>query len=242
MRKLIAILFVALCFSCEKREDIITLSNTQPTLQIKGGNSWNINSRYSSSLTDSVKINRSYVYSIKVTDNNETFKWSINTLFNSRNSIFDRGIYKPFVSFYEKEGVTQMFKYKTDRQGDNFIKLTAEDYFNSKNDIEFRIVSFPNKQPVARLKVNKVTTGSIMNEYILDGSDSFDRDQKYGGRVKKYYFEITKTGSTFYKNISTNLPIVNYIFQTTGSFSINLSVEDDEGAISIIDNVTVIVT
>lgn len=122
--------------------------------------------------------------------------------------------------------------------------LTFIDRFKKEANLTFRIVLFKNISPVAMVSATRV--GAIQAlEYQIDGSQSFDRDAKFGGRVIRWNYTIegnTKNGSFIQKLEGLSTPKIGYIFPEEGRYSITVTVMDNNGTLSEAQKVEVDVT
>lgn len=76
--------------------------------------------------------------------------------------------------------------------------------------------------------------------YEFNGTQSFDRDDKFGGGLVEYWFEVRQNSNLVYQ-ITGNNPVVNYDFNTVGTFDVSLRVRDNDNVWSTYQYETIIV-
>src|SRR5690606_17792682 len=107
-------------------------------------------------------------------------------------------------------------------KGLSTITFELFDKFDAVSKAKLNLYVFDNLKPVAQLSYAK------LNEYEveIDVSSSYDRDQKYGGKIKSYHFNINGTSFT------TPQPKVRHVFPQKGTYIVTLFVTDNSNDIS----------
>ncbi|WP_020531069.1 PKD domain-containing protein [Flexithrix dorotheae] len=112
--------------------------------------------------------------------------------------------------------------YRPGRVGNNEIKIIAKDEFGATSNIFLNLIVYENLPPVAMYAYTK--KGIIRpGHFEFSGAPSYDQDEKYGGDIVHYQFEIDGV------EIPSPDPIVEYIFQEEGQHEIKLKVQDNDG-------------
>lgn len=149
----------------------------------------------------------------------------IGTLLQEGDTIVDRNI-----NLKEDELV---FEYYPERYGDHVFQLVASDAFGAQNAIIVELTAFENLPPVSILSVER--NGALGKYHFeFDGSESFDRDEKYGGELIEYEFSLLD------KRFRVLKPVLEYVFPGGGVYEIDLRVKDNNGKWS--NKVTEVIT
>ncbi|MGC9043739.1 MAG: PKD domain-containing protein [Myxococcota bacterium] len=116
-----------------------------------------------------------------------------------------------------------------DRSGDYVISLIVNDgKVDSDPDIVVVKAIAGNSTPVASLKIDP-TTARINTYVLLDGSGSYDRD----GGIVSYQFDIYNSSDVLVATIGPAAKAeVFYKFTTSDTFTVKLTVRDNDGATS----------
>lgn len=102
------------------------------------------------------------------------------------------------------------------------IRFTVVDAFNETIEGMFTLVAFDNLSPVADLVNRKIgALGDL--DFEIDASGSFDKDQRFGGGIVKYEYEIEDI------KIETNRNQIRHIFRQVGFYVIRVRVQDNDG-------------
>ncbi len=208
---------IILSISCDTTEDFLLKVNSTPTIN------FTFLDREVRYLEDSVKITTqlSYPQSFTVTDNNLAGVFfqviggqgqvvSIATLTDSELRLKD-----PVSGIYD-------FAYKPLGLGTHEIVVRAKDKFNETDSLILKLTAFQNIPPVAFLEIkpNRVVS---KYEYTIDASQSYDRDEKFGGRVAYYEFRINS------QLIELREPSFRFIFGGEDIVAISVRVKDNDG-------------
>ncbi|MBX2843296.1 MAG: hypothetical protein KTR26_16110, partial [Flammeovirgaceae bacterium] len=122
------------------------------------------------------------------------------------------------------ENTTDQYQavYRPGRAGKNEVKIIAKDEFGATSTIILSVIVYENLPPVAMYSYTK--KGIIRpGHFEFSGALSYDQDEKYGGAIINYQFEIDGV------EIPSPEPIVEYIFQEKGQHEIKLKVQDNDG-------------
>jgi hypothetical protein len=113
------------------------------------------------------------------------------------------------------------------KQNGNFFDLFISDIYGKsvKRRVEFTV--FTNLNPVANLSINQIRQNSTY-EIEIDGSGSFDMDEKWGGKIQEYIFKI----GSYYEFRTTEFASIKHILPGPGSYVISLQVVDNDGGVS----------
>lgn len=112
------------------------------------------------------------------------------------------------------------FIYYPDEVGFHEVKIFATDYLNGVDTVVIRLTAFDNLAPKSVLKVRPSRVLGDY-EYILDASESFDGDAKYGGDIIRYKFFVNNTP------IETDESSIRYIFGGRDIVILGLQVLDN---------------
>lgn len=215
-------------FSCENRKVNLTVEIKDPTISFK-----NVGANIvDNTLYDSIKVSTKngqqfYKISLAYKDPNNKMKDV------SASVIYGDGYYKDatnnHVTTFTKlasisEGEVE-FIYNEPSVGLNVITFSANNQYNKYTTITARITGFDNLLPVADYDVTALKINDPL-EYSLDASKSKDLDSKFGGAISQYIWKINGF------QIKTDRPSINYIFDKSGNYLIELSVIDNNGATS----------
>lgn len=216
---LFLVILISSIFSCDKRKDFYGDINSAPKIEMrkKGMGS------YSTGLNDSIKkLFPDYYLDLKVTDEeNLTFNYSLLTSTDKYVRLSDNAV--KFIPDTSKPGI-------------HSIVFTASDAYEAAGSSTASFVIFDNLAPVALFKTTKIAVYDPL-EYNIDASTSFDRDFKYGGQIVEYEFMINTT----YK-VNTQFNNINYIFPSTGNYTISIRVKDNDGDWSLVKQVVLAVS
>lgn len=208
-------------FGCDQTSDFIKELNDPPTINFMEGSANEL-----PILTDSIKLSLknsqvSYPVALRIFDANNNIRevrysqvLGLGTLLQDGDTIMGNNV---LVDSDQLE-----FEYFPRNTGLHTFRLTVIDNFELFSDVTIELQSFDNLLPNAALTVSKIGQRSRY-EYRLDGSESFDRDQRFGGRVVEYEFSVL--GKVF--NVLQDQIIV--IFPEDGIYTIGLRVRDNDG-------------
>jgi hypothetical protein len=179
-------------------------------------------------IKDSIKI------SLKSSKNAETYRFNFSDLQKNINTIsFEKVVGDIEVSRnssivssidYDNEASIDL-TFKPKSLGTNVIRVKVIDNGLATDYVELQLIAITNEEPVAVLNVVNSPLSGVSNNYTIDASASFDRDQKIGGGIVLY--EYTIDGLKVKSSEST----LKQIF-APGSHSIKLRVKDLDDAYS----------
>ncbi len=187
--------------SCDNREDYFIDVNKAPSLSlVKNGVTLE-----GSTLSDSLKIGvpLSLQYSIQ-----DEEKIILQVSQEQQKNTFQVGA--GLISF---TGVDE---------GKNLVSLAAKDSFGQIAKFSITFTVFRNIAPVAQFSVRKIGVSSPY-EYEVDASASYDKDERFSGKITEYEYTIAN-----YK-FSSPLSKVRYVFGSAGQKQIRVRVKDNSG-------------
>ncbi|MBX2843456.1 MAG: PKD domain-containing protein [Flammeovirgaceae bacterium] len=219
MKRSLYILIIGLSFSnCEVRWEKSADLNTSPKIAflINGETIDPVTKKKYESLEDSIKIGvkpnlKTYIFDFKADDENLS-----NFYFDTPDG--------EVISFTEKENALGNYQviYEPKMLGQHIVTITAMDHFVAQSSIILKLWAYENLLPVASFTYTK--KGIIRpGHFEVNATQSFDQDEKYGGQITRYQFEID--GNV----INTPNASVEYIFQKEGPYEIKLKVQDNDG-------------
>ncbi|MBX2843237.1 MAG: hypothetical protein KTR26_15815 [Flammeovirgaceae bacterium] len=212
------ILICCIAVSCEFRWEDSMVANVPPEIAfIKNGETINPDSGESyKTMEDSLKIGlKSNVTSV-------TFYYEVRDE-NLREVSYEAPDGE-ILSSNILENTTDQYQvvYRPGRAGKNQVKIIAKDEFGATSNIILNLIVYENLPPVAMYSYTKK---SIIRpgHFEFSGEPSYDQDEKYGGDIIHYQFEIDGV------EIPSPESIVEYIFQEKGQHEIKLKVQDNDG-------------
>lgn len=114
------------------------------------------------------------------------------------------------------------FNYRPEQLGYHEIQIFAQDQLDEFDTLTIQLTVFENLPPVASLSV-KPTRVVSRYEYTIDGTDSYDKDAKFGGEIVLYRFSINS------QEIDLKKPKFPYVFGGEQIVNISLRVQDSNG-------------
>jgi len=217
--ELVVFMFLFLTISsCSRSTDYyVDEVNNPPVLKVKGPFDSDFIERKS---LDSVKISQEeYTLFFLIEDEEPLNLVDVESSVKSNTDINK-------ISFYpDKEAVAE-------------INLKINDSFLSEDTLRFRLCCFENIPPVAKLRIYNPSDYKTPLQKTLDASASFDRDEKYGGEIKRYRFSIE--GFPF--QIETAQSTIEHVFASYGSYQIGVEVMDNDSAWSetVFENIIIV--
>lgn len=213
--KKIGIVVLGLCLiACDSFEERIEEINSSPMFVLEG--------EAVGALTDSIKLGAgSYAFAIELVDAEANLSRIESEQSSGTGKLFVNGseVLNGVIQVKESTGIS----YNAETSGKHDFVLTAFDDFDQKASLEVSFTAFSNLPPVAVVEVIDPIVGSEF-ERLIDASDSFDQDAKFGGRVVTY--EYTFLGRT--ETISESDQTV--IFPAPGTYQVLVRVQDDNDA------------
>lgn len=219
MRVIIYLIIIFLLYSCDNRKDFYESLNQEPKIFIKSDkNLGSINSKYQNNIVDSFKVSNNYYYlDYKFYDDNINYK--INFLGDGFENIKD----VTNITNEEKQKIefgTAVFK--IENQGKYNLVVKAIDAYNKEVIATSIVTAFNNLLPITNISVFKDSIYS-QYEYVIDASASYDKDEKYGGKIIKYRYKV---GLTY--DIITQFNKIRYIFPGPGTYTIRVTAIDND--------------
>lgn len=206
--------------SCSDRQDTIQSLNTPPEIYfVHSGDS------LTKEMTDSIRYYEDspsyYTVSLKLGDQDENLWKCAIVLDSGKVSGYYNGMEldRPSVRV-DQEFVDLSLSPK--QTGNTTIHFVAEDRFNQKSTATLNLFAFRNLPPVARMDYRQVSG----YEHAFDATNSYDADERFGGEVVAYEFNIA--GKVF----TTPQPIVYHVFSGAGTYTVSLRVMDNDGDFS----------
>ena len=86
------------------------------------------------------------------------------------------------------------------------------------------MLCFQNQSPVAKFTYEN-TQLFDPNEYKISAATSYDGDERYGGYISEYEFQIG-----LYYSVITQNHYINHIFSESGTYAVKVRVKDNDGA------------
>ncbi|MEC3881813.1 PKD domain-containing protein [Parapedobacter sp. 10938] len=203
--------------SCSDREDTIQSFNTPPEIHfVSSADS------LTKEMTDSIRYYEDspsyYTVSLKLADPNENL-WKCAIVLDSGKVT---GYYNGMEMERPSVRVDQEFvdlSLSPKQTGNTTIHFVAEDSFNQTSTATLNLFAFRNLPPVAQMD-NRQVNGY---EYAFDATRSHDADERFGGEVVAYEYNIS--GSVF----TTPQPVVYHVFSGAGTYTVSLRVMDNDG-------------
>lgn len=118
-------------------------------------------------------------------------------------------------------------EYSPSVEGEHIFDLVITDKYGKTRRKRCRFFIFNNLPPVAVLEVNKIGQNSAY-EVEIRAVDSYDQDQKWGGKVVTYVYKI----GNYYTYETNKFATIKHILPSSGSYIISLQVIDNDNATS----------
>lgn len=216
---LVCSFFILVITSCDKRKDFYQGMNVAPVIEMRKQGT----PAFVAGLNDSIKKKfPDYYLDLKVTDEQKLLlNYSLMTATDK---------------FILTNSVSGKFTPDTTKLGAHSIVFTSTDSYNLTTTAVATFTVFDNLPPVALFTATKQAIYNSL-QYNIDASSSFDGDAKFGGQIVQYQFTI----NTSYV-VTTAFNNINYIFPSTGSYTINVKVKDNNGVWSAIKQMVLIVS
>lgn len=221
--RVIIIVLGSILVSCENRWNLEVEMNLPPSLSLlKDGRELSS----SDSLKMSLKHRESYEFRLRLIDENLYYgTWEITKgegiLVGPNDDLIGTDIWR--LSDPGDSLLTLIYQPST--LGEHILEFRCIDPFGEETSTSLTLEVFENLLPVAVLEVSD---RKVINQghYVLDGSSSFDLDRPYGGSIEWYRFLVSDR--IIGEGIS---PSLEYIFQSQGTYTVSLEVQDSDGAV-----------
>ncbi len=115
-------------------------------------------------------------------------------------------------------------EYEATEAGSTVFLLEVTDPSRQAASVEVTLLVFENLAPVAMLQLTQ-TDAVSPHQIRIDGTQSYDPDHRWNGRIALWEFTIVDFYTT-----TTRQPVLEYIFPQAGSYSVQLRVQDNDGA------------
>lgn len=223
-------------FSCDETSEALNGMNKPP--RINSSTSEQLES-FSDSIKVNSRFNNYYPIEVSVYDPNDNIKAFNYELLNGAGELYNGGerILNNNVIFNDD---LLRVRYKPTVLGKHVLVLTVIDDFDKTSSIQIDLTAFSNLNPVSVLYFNKLGINSKY-EYELIGKESYDRDERFGGKVRMYEFTLQN------KRIVTQQPVIIHIFpgevkDESNIYEVSLRVQDSDGIWSEEDVVYIDIT
>jgi hypothetical protein len=114
--------------------------------------------------------------------------------------------------------------YEPFEPGQHVLEFNVVDEFNLHETLSIELTAFNNIIPIARFSINTPDHPVDPLERLIDASESYDQDQKFGGGVVA--FEYSFLG----KRVLSEKDKISVIFPSSYNYEITLRVVDADGA------------
>jgi len=202
MKYLTLIIIITVFYSCDTRQDMYFTNNIAPTIKIKKIS----DSEFTNYIRDSLKLNfNRFIYEYEITNENTNYIYEVTKDYGTGN-IIDSSIYKIYTPINE---------------GDVIIVNKVTDIYNRWGSANIYLTVFENLNPVCNIEIEETNIFTQM-EFVIDLSDSYDKDARFGGKIILYEYKI---GDNYFIQSSHNQ--INYIFESPGTYVIKVRVKDN---------------
>lgn len=198
---LLSILAAAALYSCNETQDPFQKYNQAPVVEIRSP----YTKDFASFSIDSIKLGKTYSLEYRVTDEQKGLSLT-----------------PPNFGNWKLEQSGNFENVTPSAEGEATLSLSATDCYGLTGQKSVKLVCFNNLPPVAKASCDVIAIISPL-ERKINAMSSYDRDQKYGGKIIAYEFTITG-----------NKPVINatgfmmYIFPKTGSYRVKVRVQDSD--------------
>ena len=191
---------ILLSAACDKREDYFLGHNNLPRIIISCQNGIRIDEN----IVDTIKIDHKRIYHYEIEDE-EHLDLAYETT--------GQDLY-----LMVKNGTVE---YRGLGAGKTQLVLKTKDSFRATDQRTINVETIRNWLPVAKMEIKKIGIASP-NEVEIDAGASYDPDQRFGGKIVMYEYELHNY--TF----KSPLPRIRYIFGSNGQKKIGLRVQDND--------------
>ena len=226
MKKYIIPIVLMISISCDQgTTEFIEDLNNAPLINLGNGSETPV-------VSDSIKVNLDfksdpdfYLIKLSVTDENNNLDRIQYTQLEGIGVLLQEGdtIRKNTVNVNSDDELE--FEYYPQNFGNHTFLLTAIDEFEMSSSARIELVAFENLPPVAVFDVSRI--GQLSGyHYKIDASESFDRDEKYGGSVVEYEYTVLD------RKFSLLADEMEFIFPGEGTYRIIVRVRDNNDDLS----------
>ena len=228
MKKLYFIILIissTIFFNCDDKELALENLNEAPGFEYfsKSTTEWLDLTNSTEKIIDSAKVwtsdyNSVFPALIRSKDINNNFSdLKITSLDNNLTFFVDNTLYDNSIVL-ENDSIA--IAVRNNSAAKKRFKVEVKDSWGLVSEILFELEFKENKQPIAKLELLEKNQNAN-NEYELNATNSFDRDQKIGGFITEYEYTIDGVIST----IPTSS--IKHVFNV-GNHSIKLRVKDND--------------
>jgi len=210
--------FSILFISCDTRADFNKDNDQPPVIQIRHDDiNFQPLQSFSNQIYDSMKLSQVH-YPLELNANttliNPGFQFNINLIGSSSLNLISNQI--------NSNSATRYYYFQPNGTGFKTVSFQVSDVYNLQSTATLQLLVFNNLPPIANFIATQ--TGQLDPlQFQIDASSSYDRDAKYGGTINTYEFTITPN-----YRVTTNQPVINYIFPKVGNYQIALRVQDND--------------
>ena len=206
--------------SCDTRSDFNKDNDQYPVIQIRHDDlNFQPLQSFSNQIYDSMKLSQVH-YPIELIANttlaNAGFQFNFHLVGKASLNLITNQIYP--------NSTTRYYYFEPNGTGLKTVNFQVSDAYNLQSTANLQLLVFSNLSPVANFIATQTGQFDPL-QFQIDASTSYDRDAKYGGAISNYEFTITPN-----YRVTTNQPIVNYIFPKVGNYQIALMVQDNDSA------------
>jgi hypothetical protein len=130
-----------------------------------------------------------------------------------------------FSSIIQSENANTIYtvSYTPNVEGRHELKINVQDRFKRTGEVSFSLYAFENLAPKSMLEIDRLPDVNL-REYMIDASNSYDMDEKYGGAVGLYKFFIGE------QEITLQESALKFVFPASlTQVKIGLQVMDNDG-------------
>lgn len=217
---------------CDERADLFEELNDPPVVNFNGTDGFTVLSDSLKTKFDLKETLKRYTISLTVFDVNDNISTVEYRHVSGNGNLYADGVEITDDKLPISENGVLRFEYEPLDFGDHIFNIIVADRFNEEANVEIKLVVFENLSPVS------IYNSSVIGElskyhYVIDASESFDRDEEYGGRIIVY--EYTVEGRLF--RIGNDIKY--HIFPSAGAYPIRVRVQDNNGVWSSYNDQTI---
>lgn len=222
MKRLIPVLLAMLVFSgCDTTLKNIEKLNVAPTLNFLTAGEDHTVLKDSFKLWKDVKYDYPYAFTVSVHDPNENIR---KVYYEKSKGLGDMyaGDEKLNGNEFEVTENEIRFGYLPSVHGEHELIISIEDAFEQSSSVRLQLTAFDNLRPACRFRMKKLGNYGRY-EYQVDASESYDRDERFGGSITAWEFTINQ------KVVELKEAQRSVIFPGPGVYAIEVRVKDNNG-------------
>ncbi|HAO15179.1 MAG TPA: hypothetical protein DDY16_08905 [Tenacibaculum sp.] len=162
--------------------------------------------------------NANYVISLRSKDNNNNFEYIDISTEQDGGEFFLND--ERFINQKRVKIDSFSLAYRYYKSDIRKFTISSTDDFGKQKNINFQITFIDNIKPTAKFEIRKESDEGII-QHTIDAEFSIDGDQKYGGYITNYEFNIDGV------IINSSLPYLKHVF-SIGNHQISLRVQDND--------------